>query len=227
MGVVSFVQRDSPSFTSILSLSTAVKMAKKKSDKQIAPPSPARAKTETTPSKKKITTAHGLLVLCAAVSFSLSLLSFTYGHDAHNWLGLTGYAAGKVFHSLFGVGSYIFCIYLFWIGWRLLFSKSINDLGAKTASLWLIVTSFCFLACLIEDRFSSIGTMIGNFFYSNFAQKKKSYHLGGIPFYYLYRDLPSFNLFRLFNTIGIIIIFSSTFIAGILLLTKEIPLPNR
>lgn len=189
-------------------------MAKKKATKKNSPKSKPKPDT---------TEIRGLLVLAAAIMIFLSLLSFAYGQESKNWLGLTGYTIGKILHALFGLGSYFLSLYLGWIGWRLLFKKALNHLFMKTVWVLTATASTCLLLSLIEEHFLWLSQAIGNFFYTNLWQRKLHYHLGGALFYYLYKDLPIFNLFRVFNALGVAIIFSSTFIASFMFLMKITP----
>jgi DNA segregation ATPase FtsK/SpoIIIE, S-DNA-T family len=172
--------------------------------------------------KREATEIQGLLVLTASLMMFLSLISFA-GQESRNWLGVMGSTIGWMCHALFGIGSYVICLYLSWIGWRLLFNKTINHLALKTLYVALFVVSFCMLLSLVEDQYPSVGTFLGHLFYKNLWQRKLRYHLGGAPFFFLYRDLPLFNLSRIFNTLGVVILFSSTFIASILFLAKISP----
>jgi DNA segregation ATPase FtsK/SpoIIIE, S-DNA-T family len=187
-------------------------MAKKKS-----------TKTPPTQKKPETTEIQGLLWISAASIMLLSLLSFAYGHESKNWLGLTGQTIGWVFHACFGICSYLICFYISWIGWRLLFNRTIYYPALKTLAMGGSVLSLSFLLSLLEDQNPQIGNALGNFFYTQLWQRKLYYHLGGAPFYYIYRDLPLLNLHRIFNTVGMAIIFSSTFIASMLFLFRISP----
>lgn len=173
---------------------------------------------------RDMTPIWGLLLFTAAVVMLLSLLSFAYSHSASNWMGLTGFTIGRIFHAVFGLGSYFFCFFLGWMGWRLMFSKSIQHIGIKTLYLFVFVSSICVLLSLIEDNLPDMSYELGNLFYSNLWQRKLHYHLGGASFYYLYRDLPFVNLLHIFNATGIAIIFSSTMLASFLFLAKINPI---
>ena len=52
------------------------------------------------------------------------------------------------------------------------------------------------------------------------------YNAGGVPFYYLYKDLPTFNLQRMLSNVGIGLTFSISLLVSFLLATeiKLIPL---
>lgn len=172
---------------------------------------------------RPVSPVWGLFTLCGAALMLLSLLSFSYAHPAHNWIGIAGFTIGQIFHSLFGIGSYLICTFLAWIGWRWLFVHSTNHLWVKSFYVLIAVASLSMLLSLIEDSFSTLSSFLGNAFYPNMWQRKMRYHLGGAPFYYLYHDMPSVNLLRVLNAAGVALIFSTTFAASVLFLAKVTP----
>lgn len=163
---------------------------------------------------------RGFLTLSLAVIFLLSLMSFAIAPDSRNLLGLIGHTFGWAFHALFGLSSYFLVMYIGWIGWRMLFRKPLHFLWLKHLYIAVAMISFSILLSLLESDAPKTGQTIGEFFYPGLWEKRMRYHLGGAPFYYLYRDLPSFNFNHIFNTVGVALIFSSTFIASILFLFK-------
>lgn len=173
--------------------------------------------------KQDTTAVKGLLLLGSAFAIFLSLLSFAYGPESRNWIGFLGFSTGKIFHALFGVGSYLFCLYLGWIGWRQLFTKPINHPWIKGLYLFILVASLCILLSLIEDQVPAVASLLGTMFYPNLWLRHMHYHLGGAFFYFVYSDLPLINLRHVLNTTGVAIIFSSTFFASLLFLTKTSP----
>lgn len=176
------------------------------------------------PKKKRVTKEiKGVILFASTFIIFLSLLSFTMRHDSTNWLGLVGYSIGWIFHALFGIGSYFIIIFLGWISWRLMFGKSLNRLWLKTLSITIFVTSLCMLLSLIEHAYPTAQAFLGNLFYKNLWQRKLRFHLGGAPFFYLYKDIPSLNLFVVFNHLGVALIFSSTLILSFLSLAKISP----
>lgn len=194
-------------------------MPKKKTPKK-APPKNTKKITP-----RDTTEIRGLLLLALALTIVLSLVSFaTTGPETRNWLGIVGYGVGWIFNALFGLGSYLIGIYFAWIGWRMLFRKPLNHLALKSLYVTLSIASICLLLTLFEDMYPSAATAISNIFYKSAWQRKMHYHLGGAPFYFLYKDLPGFNLLHVFNALGVAIIFSSTLIAGIFFLAKISPI---
>lgn len=182
--------------------------------------SPNKAKA----TKREISPFWGLFTLCGAVIMMLSLLSFAYAHPAQNWMGITGFTIGKIFHSVFGVGSYLACCFLGWIGWRWLFCKPANHLWIKSFYLFVFLASFSMLLSLIEDSLPTLNSFLNYAFYPNMMERKMRYHLGGAPFYYLYKDLPSFNMLRILNGAGVALVFTTTLTASLLFLAKITPL---
>lgn len=166
---------------------------------------------------------RGFILLALSFLILISLLSFAYSPGSTNVLGIVGHGIGKTFHALFGMSSYILCFFLGWVGWRLLFSKPLNHLTLKILYIALLTTSFSILLSLIEDRYPALNQALGSFFYTSLWESRLRYHLGGAPFFYLYHDLPGYNLYRIFNTIGVAILFSGTFLISLLCLAKIHP----
>lgn len=185
-------------------------MAKKRASKKTKP---IRGATE----------IRGLLVITIAIALCLSLFSFASGHESKNLIGLIGHTLGWGMHAFFGINSYLVCFYIGWIGLRLLFTKPINHPWLKLLCLSVLVISTSMLLSLIEDQYPSLRNWLGNTFYASLWQQKRYYHLGGAPFYYLYHDLPVFNLRFIFNTTGVAIFFTGTLLACLLFLTKISP----
>jgi DNA segregation ATPase FtsK/SpoIIIE, S-DNA-T family len=190
--------------------SKTAKKPKKKIEKNIPPP---RSHPE----------AQGFVMFTIAVALLISLLSFAYSPGSTNTLGLVGHTIGKVFYATLGFSSYILCVFIGWIGWRLLFSKSVNYLIPKLLYVTMMIVSVSMLLSLFEDRYPSIGRSLGHVFYSEGWSSGIRYHLGGAPFFYIYHDLPKYNLYRILNTFGVGIFFIGTLLTSVMLLTKVHP----
>lgn len=184
---------------------------------------PKKKEKITQPPKQDTTEIRGLLLIAAAFIILLSLLSFAFDSASHNWLGLVGHSLGWFFHAFLGLGSYLVCLAIALIGWKLIFTKKINHFWSKAMWFTLMTASLCLLLSLIEDRFPFLGDYLRSHLYTGLWERKQRYHLGGALFSYIYSDIPSFNLHRIFNTIGVAIIFTSTFLASLLFLTKVSP----
>jgi DNA segregation ATPase FtsK/SpoIIIE, S-DNA-T family len=186
-----------------------------------------KPRKKTNPSSQPLsfpTPIKGWFLFVSSIVLLLSLLSFAYGHTTKNWLGVIGYNLGWFFHALLGLGSYIFCTFLGWIGWRQLFGKPLNRLGSKVFFIAVFTFSLCVLLCLIEHRLPSTGAFLRTLFYPSLLQFKLKYHLGGAPAYYLYDDMPSYNMHRIFGTVGVAFLFSSLMVAGVIYLAKIHPI---
>lgn len=167
---------------------------------------------------------RGFLIISFAVVMLLSLMSFAIAPDSKNLLGMMGHTLGWFLHALFGLSSYGLACYIGWIGWRMLFGKSLHFLWLKHLYTAIAILSLCMILSLIESDAPSFAEGIGTLFYPGLWGHKMRYHLGGAPFFYLYRDLPSFNLNHVLNTVGAALIFSSTLIASLLFLFKISPI---
>lgn len=165
----------------------------------------------------------GLLCLCAAFLLLVSLFSFSQGRNTHSILGILGVTTGFLLHYLFGLSSYIVCLFLGWIGWRLTFNKSINQLPLKCLYISVWVTSNSFLLSVIETDLPSLSRGLKGIFFPALLKPSFPYHLGGAPFYYLYRDLPIFNLAHVINWLGAALIFGALWLASVLFLFKISP----
>lgn len=177
-------------------------------------------KKESPPIPLTTVETRGFLTLAFTILLLLSLISFALDPLSTNLIGLMGDTLGWSFHFLFGLSSYLLVIYLGWIGWRLLFSKSINFLWLKNIYIAVSLVSTSMLLSLIESDYTVFANALGKFFYPGLWFTKSRLHLGGAPFFYLYQDLPTFNLNRILNTVGVALIFSSTLIASLLFLFK-------
>lgn len=182
----------------------------------------AKEKRATSKPHPDTTALRGLWVCFCTLAIFLSLVSFAFGDYSSNWLGWIGYGIGRALHALLGIGSYIACAGLGWIGWRLLFNKPIHHPYLKVFFAAALIISVNFLLSLLEER-SQIGKMLGHLLYPTLWQKKLYYHLGGAPFYYLYHDIPKINLLHTLGTTGIFLLFSTTLTVSILYLTKITP----
>jgi S-DNA-T family DNA segregation ATPase FtsK/SpoIIIE len=187
-------------------------MATKKTSKRTA---------EKNKPKQDTSSLKGLILLSISSAIFLSLISFAITKESHNWLGLIGQGIGKFLHAVFGVGSYIFASYLFWLGWRQLFNKPINHPRIKVVYLVVFTTSLCILLSLMEDLYPSFSRNMSDALYPN--HRKAHYHLGGALFYFLYRDLPGLNFLKIFNSLGVALVFTTTLLTSFFFLTKTNP----
>jgi DNA segregation ATPase FtsK/SpoIIIE, S-DNA-T family len=185
--------------------------------------------TKKTPQKKKRTIdelpaeARGWILFCLGAMMLVSLLSFAYGEGSTNWLGLVGYTLGWLQTAFLGLSGYFLALYIGWIGWRIMFKKSINNLPLKHLTIALLILSTSMILTALEELFPQSGEYLGSFFYTQLSRRNLHFHLGGAPAYFLYKDFPLFNLERVLNSIGVLILFGSLLATSLLILTKTDP----
>lgn len=174
--------------------------------------------------KTDTTEIRGFLLCLLAIVLVLSLISFSI-HDTYtrNWLGAVGNAVGWGMTALLGLSSYPLCLYLGWLGWRMIFKKPLNHLVFKTLVVSIGLFSACILLSLLEDQYPSLYQSIGTTVYAEAWERKVHYHLGGAPLFYIYHDLPKYNLIHIFNALGVAIIFVGTLLSSLALLAKFSP----
>lgn len=161
----------------------------------------------------------GLILLTSSFFLLLSLFSFAFGQESKNLLGLVGHAIGLFTHAIFGLSSYFICIFLAWLGWQLLTAKSVLMLRIKTLYFCIFVVSTSMLLCIIESYDQSFASELNELFYPSLLSYRLHYHLGGAPFFYLYQDLPLFNLQKILNWIGAACFFSVAWLLSLIQLT--------
>lgn len=165
-------------------------------------------------------TVQGLVIFTFATVVFLSMASFGMSSAPRNSLGGVGDAIGMAFTAIFGLSGYFFCVFLAWIGWRLTFQKPLTKLLLKSMHLLLFMISLNMLLALVEHRFPRLSEFLGYTFYHALWSEHQHYHLGGAPIYFIYHDLPIFNLFYAFNSVGIFVIFTGTLLISAIYLLK-------
>jgi S-DNA-T family DNA segregation ATPase FtsK/SpoIIIE len=167
--------------------------------------------------------ARGASLLAFAFISTLSTLSFAYAPDTANWLGSLGHTIGKIWFALLGLGTYPVCGLVAWVGWRKLFRKPINHLKARIGYVALCVIAINLILCIAEEALPSFNDWLGETLLQQMWHQKLRYHLGGAPFFFIYKDLPRYNLVQLFNALGVAFIALMTLGCGLLYLCKSSP----
>ncbi|MBF5059898.1 FtsK/SpoIIIE family DNA translocase [Candidatus Neptunochlamydia vexilliferae] len=179
---------------------------------------------------------QGLLVLVGSFLLFLCILSFTHTSPQKNWFGVIGYGIGYGMLWTFGLSAYLIATYIGWIGWKKLMGSPIGGLKMKTLYLGIGIVSLSALLNLLTEvgGFSNgliESRVISEIYevYYPYHQKLARFNLGGVPLYYLYRDLPIFNLQHLLSNVGVMITFSLTGIMALILFTntRVIPLAKK
>jgi S-DNA-T family DNA segregation ATPase FtsK/SpoIIIE len=169
----------------------------------------------------------GLILLGCSLLALLSLFSFSNGLPDKNWLGLLGYTIGWILNFAVGLGSYPLILFSGWLGWRLLCFQTVPQMGQKIFSFSALLLSGCILLNLVAETHADFLGVLKHRVITEtvtlhlpYPQKLTRYNLGGVPLYYLYHDLPGFNLQRILSNIGCLLTFSITGLVSFLLLTK-------
>ncbi len=161
--------------------------------------------------------AKGLCFLACTLILLLSLLSFQESNPESNWLGQVGHILAWIMTYVFGLCSYLIAAYLGWVGWVFLSKQNLENTLNKT----LCCISFTFSICILLSQLAEHSPTIASLFEDKiYTPSPKRYNLGGLPFYFLYKDLPSFNLQKLFSDAGTFLIFSITAFVSFLLFTE-------
>ncbi len=170
----------------------------------------------------------GAIWLAVALISLFSLISYDFDERSTNWLGVVGHSYGLMLTYLFGLTSFFWVGFVGWIGWRLLLKGTITRIKAKISYAALLSFSLSILFNLMEEKGMPIpGALKHKLFFEErkiatpFPRSLVRYNLGGVPLYYLYRDLPLFNLQQLLGDKGICITFSLTSLLSFIFLTDQ------
>ncbi len=171
--------------------------------------------------------AKGLILLGFSLILILTLLSFHADESGKNWLGLAGWGLAYGFSFLFGLCSFLIPLFLGWLGWQYLLNREIPGLTAKALYFTLFLVSACLLLNLCAEIAPSFASLFETRVYTEstlfdlpYPHRATRCNLGGVPLYYLYRDLPTINLQRMLSDVGIALTFSIAAAVSFLLLTQ-------
>ncbi len=188
---------------------------------------PKKHKDSKEPSFIKHPEAKGLLVICLCLCMLTSLISFVYKEPSSNFFGLIGYYLALGFQFSFGLGSYFIMLFGLWIGWKLLTEESVPSLISKSSYFALFLVSSCILLNLFAEQQGVSNPLLSKQVYSEnftltapYLQLFTRYNLGGVLFYYLLKDLPTYNLKNLLSSIGCSITFSILAFVSLVLLSE-------
>ena len=170
--------------------------------------------------------ARGVFIIAASMFIFLCLFTFVDGHHEKNLLGLVGHVVAHFLHYLFGLGSYILIGFMTFFGWKFMKNRDRKGFVMKMVYLSLHVFSVCILLNLFAETkwldFSPFYERV----YSESVTIKAAipvkytrYNLGGVPFYYIYKDMVTFNLQRLLSDVGVLLTFFNLAIIGFVFLT--------
>lgn len=176
--------------------------------------------------ESKYPEAKGLLIICVCLCLLTSLISFIYLEPSANFFGLVGYYLAFAMQFLFGLSSYLALGITIWMGWKLLTEETIPSFGLKiTYSVLLCLSCSVLLNLYADIKGMSNPILVRHLITENYTIKLPYHHTvtrfnaGGIPLYYLFKDLPTFNLKNLLSNVGCGITFSILGLVSFLLLT--------
>jgi len=171
--------------------------------------------------------AQGLFLIALGFLAFLALVSFSFMEPKSNWLGYVGYLAALGGQYAFGLGAYLIPCYLIWLGVRLLSGQKLAQFSYDHVYFAIFIGSCCILLSVFGERFPDKarifdGKVISETLamYSPYPRTLIRYNLGGVPFYFIFSDLPGINLQRILSPVGTTLIFSSLGFVSFLLLTR-------
>ena len=186
-----------------------------------------RKKTKKSEKKPINPDAQGLFFIALGFLGILSFFSFSYLDPRSNWLGYVGYVSALGTEYIFGLAAYLIPVYLIWLGLRLINKQKLSHPAYHQFYFAILMLSLCMLLNIFAERFPEQAARFDHrvvtetiVVYNPYPQTIVRYNLGGIPFYFLYADLPFANLMRILSPTGSTLIFASLGIVSFLLLTR-------
>jgi S-DNA-T family DNA segregation ATPase FtsK/SpoIIIE len=184
------------------------------------------AKKESAP-KNSHPEAKGLLFILLSLVSMFCLFSYDIDDRTTNWMGMIGHGYAWTLMYLFGLTGYLVLGFIGWIGWKLLLQGEIPRLKSKILYLSLLGISFSFLLNLSAEKGMPIPGALKHKILTESITLELPYirhtirhNLGGVPVYFLYRDMPSFNLQHMLSNLGVGITFTLTGLLSFLFLTE-------
>jgi DNA segregation ATPase FtsK/SpoIIIE, S-DNA-T family len=170
--------------------------------------------------------SKALLLLTFALVSLICLFSFDINDKETNWLGIIGHFYSWILTYLFGLTIYPFLGFLSYFGWKMLVKKEPIYLKSKFLYLTLLTISCAMLLNLLAEKKIPIPKSLHHKIFTEtinlktpFTTKTTRQNLGGVPCYYLYRDVPLFNIQQLLNNVGVGITFSLMALLSLYFLT--------
>jgi len=169
----------------------------------------------------------GLLLLLIALLSVVCLFSYDVDDQTTNWMGMLGHGYAWTLMYLFGLTVYMVLGFVGWVGWKLLLQGEIPRLKSKIFYISLLAFSCSILLNLFAEKGVFIPGALRHKILTEsitmelpFVRHTVRHNLGGVPIYYLYRDLPSFNLQHVLSDVGIVITFTLTGMLSFMFLTE-------
>lgn len=171
--------------------------------------------------------AKALLLVGAALFLFFSLFSFVSARPEANWLGISGHYTAFLCLYLLGLPSFFLSLFLMHAAFLPLYKKKKEPLPPRVLAFSFFLFSLCLLLNQIAENFPEKASYLQNkvhteslLILSETPQMNLRYNLGGVPIYFLYKDLPFFPLQRLLSEGGCILFSLVSLITSFVLLTR-------
>lgn len=184
---------------------------------------PQRSAKKPPKKKERDPVITGLLVFTCSLALIISIISTSFHSPPSHLMGSLGLFLGRSAIALLGLSSYAAALFSLWAGWRLLFLKPINHLFKKIMYLSLFILSCNLLLSLMEDRAPIVAKEIERALFPGYLERGGHPHLGGTPFFYIYKDLPLINLSKMLSSYGIALFSIALILTSFCLLFKISP----
>jgi S-DNA-T family DNA segregation ATPase FtsK/SpoIIIE len=169
----------------------------------------------------------GLILLLISFLTLLCLLSFDADDRKANWLGLIGHGYAWLLVYLWGLVIYPIVGFTGWVGWKFLVDGAVPKLKSKLLYLGALAFSLTLLLSLMAEKKVPVPGALRHKILTEtltlslpFPHHTTRHNLGGVPAYFLYRDLPSFSLQQILSDVGVGITFFLTAALSFLFLTE-------
>jgi S-DNA-T family DNA segregation ATPase FtsK/SpoIIIE len=171
--------------------------------------------------------AKGVFIVAASVFIFLSLITFVDGSHRMNLFGIVGHIIAHCLHYIFGLGSYILIGFTTYFGTKFMHNKDAKGFAVKMFYLSLHLFSVCILLNLFaETKWLDFSPFYEKVYSEQITIKAAApvkyirYNLGGVPFYYIYKDMIPFNLQYLLSDVGVLLLFFTLATIGFIFLTN-------
>jgi S-DNA-T family DNA segregation ATPase FtsK/SpoIIIE len=176
--------------------------------------------------------AKGLTLIASSIFILLALFSFIIGDPSSNWLGLIGYGIAWGMNYLFGLSSYLIVGYALWVGWKLLSEETVNQFTSKSIYFFVFILSVNILLSLCAELGCPFPDIIIQKIYSEslfvdvpYPHRFVRHNIGGVPAYFFYKDISTFNLQHMLSDVGVALTFSIASFTSFILTTEMRILP--
>ena len=175
--------------------------------------------------------AKGLCFLALSLFLFLSLISYTDGKQDQNFLGILGHFVAYIMLYLFGLGSYLIVAFFKFSGYRALQKRARRPHNpykiTKQLYFTILLSSVCILLNVAAEN-NKLSDVLKSHVYTQKATisdpvniKYTRYNAGGVPFYFLYRDISNFSLQDLLGDEGVAFSFATMALICLILITDS------